>query len=471
MARTVGEAPRGLVLALVALLIPAPAALLAGAAGDAPWRAGEAVDAPAWLELSGSYRARYEALSSHLRSGVEGSDEILVGRLLLAARLGGDDLFGKVELQDSRAWRDDRDTPLGTDDVNAAELLQAHVGFGLSDALSPGDRLGVEAGRMTLDLGSRRLLARNRFRNTLNAFTGVHAAWRGPGAPGEAVEARAFFLLPVTRRPTGREALDDNDAALDREGWDLRFWGLHWADPALVAGLRGELYLLGLEEEDRPGAATRDRDLLTVGARLARPPARDRWDFDVETALQVGDTRASAAPAAAELDHRAWFAHLDVGRTLESPGAPRIVLQYDHASGDDLPEDDESHRFDTLFGARRFELGPTGIFGLLARGNLRSPGGRVELSPRTGWSLMAAYRAAWLASADDALVTTGARSPDGSTDFVGHLVETRLRVPLVPGNLNLELGGAHLFAGDLLTSQTPPVGDATYGYVQTTVLF
>jgi hypothetical protein len=30
---------------------------------------------------------------------------------------------------------------------------------------------------------------------------------------------------------------------------------------------------------------------------------------------------------------------------------------------------------------------------------------------------------------------------------------------------------AHLFAGDLLTSQTPPVGDATYGYVQTTVLF
>lgn len=162
----------------------------------------------------------------------------------------------------------------------------------------------------------------------------------------------------------------------------------------------------------------------------------------------------------------------DEKRFGDARGAPRLTLQYDYASGDGDPNDDRNGRFDTLYGARRFEFGPTGIFGVLARSNISSPGGGIELSPRPGWSLMAAYRAAWLASRRDALTTNGVRDPEGeSGSFIGHLLETSLRVSLLPGNLGLELGGAHLFAGELLTSQTPAVDDTTYGYVQTTLTF
>jgi hypothetical protein len=464
-------------LALVALLAPAPALR----ADDEPWRLRRAVGSPAWLELSGTYRVRYEALSSHLRPGPEGSDRLLAERLLVAARVGDEKLYGRLEIEDSRAHLDDDDTPLGTDDVNAAEVLQLHLGGRIVDLLRPGDRLELQAGRMTLDVGSRRLVARNSFRNTINSFTGVHGAWRGPGrgaaggaAGGEgAIEARAFYLLPVDLRPTERDRLDDNEAQLDRDNSSVRFWGLHLSDPRLAADLEGEAYVLGLEEDDRPSAPTRNRDLVTAGARLSRSPARARWDFELETAFQTGESRRSTARAdTRDLDHQAWFAHAHAARTFDARGAPRLVLQYDYASGDDDPSDGRNGRFDTLFGARRFEFGPTGIFGLLARSNIASPGVRLELAPKTGRSLVVGYRAAWLASRRDALTTNGVQDPTGASgSFVGHLLEAQVRVSLLPGNLGLELGGARLFAGEFLTSPRASLGDATYGYVQTTFTF
>lgn len=466
-------------LALIALLAQAPAP---GAAEDDPWRLRAAVKAPSWLELGGTYRVRYEALASSLRPGVEGSDQLLAERLLLRVRIGDEKRFGTVELEDSRTQLDDEDTPLGTDDVNAAEILQAHLGFRISDALRQGDRLDLQAGRMTLDLGSRRLVARNSFRNTINGFTGVHGSWRGSGAQGgtgggaggdERVEARAFFVLPVDRLPTQRDRLDDNDVQLDRESSSVRLWGLHLSDPRLAADLKGEAYVLGLREEDRPNAPTSNRDLVTTGVRLRRLPAAGRRDFEVETALQVGDSRRSTSAAArTDLDHNAWFAHAQAAHTFARRGSPRLALEYDHASGDDDPNDDKNGRFDTLYGARRFDFGPTGIFGLLARSNISSPGLRLELSPGSGRSLMVGYRAAWLASRRDALTTNGVQDPEGeSGSFIGHLLEASIRRRLLPGNLDLEVGGAHLFAGELLTSQTPAVDDATYGYVQTTFTF
>jgi hypothetical protein len=458
------------------LLSQAPALRAAGAE---PWRLRGAAKAPSWLELGGTYRVRYEDLSSSLRPGVKDSDRLLAERLLLRVRVGDEKRFGVFELEDSRTQLDDENTPLGTDDVNAAEILQAHVGLGFFDALRKGDRLDFQAGRMTIDLGSRRLVARNSFRNTINGFTGLHGSWRGPGAPADAggkgagngIEVRGFFVLQVDRRPTERDRLDDNDVQLDRDNSDVRFWGLHLSDPRLAADLKGEVYVLGLQEEDRPGAPTANRDFVTAGARLLRPPAAKRWDFEVETALQVGESRRSTAAAVtADLDHEAWFAHGHAGYKLATRGAPRVVLQYDYASGDDDPTDGENNRFDTLYGARRFEFGPTGIFGLLARSNISAPGLRLELSPGAGRSLMVAYRPAWLASRRDALTTNGAQDPSGrSGSFVGHLVETSLQVNVLPGNLAVEVGGAHVFAGDFLRSRD--VSDTTYGYVQTTFTF
>ncbi|HEX9731744.1 MAG TPA: hypothetical protein VGG06_07115 [Thermoanaerobaculia bacterium] len=62
------------------------------------------------------------------------------------------------------------------------------------------------------------------------------------------------------------------------------------------------------------------------------------------------------------------------------------------------------------------------------------------------------------------------QDPAGASgSFIGHQVEARFRVNLRPGNVGLELGGAHLFPGEILDAAS--VGDATYGYFQTTFTF
>jgi hypothetical protein len=460
-------------LALVVLLAQAP---VLRADEDKPWRLDAAAKTPPWLELGGTYRVRYEAISSSLFPRVEESDRLLAKRLLFAVRAGKEKVFAKLELEDSRTQLDDEFTPLGTDDVNTAEFLQAHLGLGFSDALRKGDRLDLLAGRMTVDLGSRRLVSRSRYPNTVNGFTGFHGTWRGPGVPGgkageKAIEAQAFFLLPVDRLPTERDRLDDNEAQLDRDNSSVQFWGVYVSDPRLVADLRGEVYVLALQEGDRPSAPTRNRDFVTTGARLLKSPARARWDFEVETALQLGESRRSTSAADRnDLDHEAWFAHAHAAYTFDARWAPRLALLYDYASGDDDPSDDENGSFDPLYGARDFELGPTGIFGLLPRSNLSTPGAMVELSIGSGRSLMFAYRPAWLASRRDGLTSIGARDPSGASgSFIGHQLEGRLRMNLLPGNIGLDIGAVYVSAGEFLAAQS--VDDAIYGYVTTTFTF
>lgn len=58
-----------------------------------------------------------------------------------------------------------------------------------------GLRTDLHFGRMTLDMGGRRYVARNDFRNTTNAFDGVH--WQ-IGKP-DTWRLRAFITEPVIR--------------------------------------------------------------------------------------------------------------------------------------------------------------------------------------------------------------------------------------------------------------------------------
>jgi hypothetical protein len=459
-------------LLLAAVLLPAQAPALR-AQEARPWRLDTAAHTPAWLELGGTYRVRYEALSSSLTPRVGESDRLLAERLLFGVRVGNKKVFTMFELEDSRTQLDDEDTPLGTDDVNTFEILQAHLGLGFTDALRQGDRLDLLAGRMTIDMGSRRLVSRSRYPNTVNGFTGVHGAWRAPGGTGGAKgpEAMAFFVLPVDRLPTQRDRLDENETQLDRDNSDVRLWGLYLADPRLATHLHGEAYVLGLQEDDRSNAPTRNRHLVTAGGRLLRAPAKARWDFEVEAALQQGESRRTAAASDRnDLDHQAWFAHAQAAYTFDAHGALRLVLLYDYASGDDDPGDDENGTFDPLYGARDFELGPTGIFGLLPRSNLSAPGIIAELTVGPGRQLMFNYRPAWLASRRDGLTSNGARDPSGrSGDFIGHQVEGRLRMSLLPGNLTVDIGGVYVSAGEFLKAQS--VNDALYGYLTTTFTF
>lgn len=421
---------------------------------------------PAAIAFDGSYRLRYESLNNSYRSGA-GSDQLAVSRLLAHLRYTGDHWLAGAELQDSRAWGGGSATPLGTDDINALTPLQYYLGWRGSWL---GGDLQVHAGRLTADLGSRRLLARNRFRNTLNNFEGVDIRWQPAGE--RASHWRSFWYNPVQRSPGDRTALTDNRDGVDRALRSTRFWGLYRESETVA------LYALQLHESDQRNIATRDRELTTLGFLLDRAAAANSWGYELEAAWQFGHSRSGSAAEASLLDHRAGFAHADWRYQFSDALQSQLMLQLDYASGDRSASDGENNRFDTLYGARRFDFGPTGIYGAFARGNILSPGVRWQFQTASlikGVKLQGflGYHAIWLASMDDSHASAGIAA--GSNErFLGNQIEGRVQIP-VGQQWQTEFGLALLDKGDAYVADSADsAGDTTptsYVYSQMTFSF
>jgi len=436
-----------------------------------PWRISKAAGFPRWLDVGGTHRIRYETLDGQFRAGRTGGDQMLALRTTLRVDFKHDWLGATAEMMDSRQELADTGTPIDTSMVNTLELIQAYGSLRLDGPFLDESKSEIRLGRQTLDLGSRRLVARNSYRNTVNAFTGAHWEWRAKEGP----TIQGFYFLPQNRLPSDAASLLENRTRYDEEWFDLQFWGLHSQWGGLPLGGVGEAYYFGLNERDAVGFATRDRNLHTPGLRFYRPRAKGRWDWDFESAAQFGSARGSAAAADTDdLDHLAHFHHAELGRTFEAPWSPRLAALFDYASGDESGADGRSNRFDTLFGARRFDHGPTGVYGAFARSNIESPGVSLGVRPVGGVELELKHRLYWLASKKDAWTASGLRDAAGrSGSFVGHQLEASARWDLLPGNLRLEIGGAHLFAGGFIdrAPNATGQGDSTFAYASMELRF
>lgn len=436
----------------------------AAGAQDDPWRLGAALGTPDWLEVGGSVRVRYEFLDNTFRVVGPGADGYLVSRTRLHVRARGERFYGGFEFQDSRGWLESTLTPVGTDDVNVLEPQELYLGYREG-------ALDVRAGRLTMDIGSRRLISRNRYRNATNVFTGVNVRFAPAGRPG----IEAFLTMPAARLPNNLDpvALRDNDPELDQERRDQVFWGVYVTNLSLPAGFGAELYLYGLAEDDRPSVPTFNRNFLTAGLRLQRS-----WSgraFELETALQVGESRATLQPDdVTDLDNRAFFLHAELEQDLRWQFDASLILRFDYATGDDDPADGEFNRFDSLYGDRSWEFGPTGIYGALHRMNIVSPGIALRLEPLSSVDLRLDYRAAWLESDRDMLPTSGVRDPDGASgSVVGHQLDGRWNWQARPGNLAVTAGLAYLWKGEFLETapNAPPAGNSFYAYLAATLTF
>ncbi|MGD8869794.1 MAG: alginate export family protein, partial [Gemmatimonadales bacterium] len=294
------------------------------------------VAASASLDVSASHRTRYEHLENPFAGPARELDGALFLRTLAAATVHFEPIQATVELADSRVYLADDDVPLSTSHVDAVEVLQALIGADVRDAFAAGAKADIRAGRMTIDVGSRRLVARNNFRNTINAFTGIDARWQGAGGTG----VRGLVAMPVERRPAARGDLADNDIRIDREMTDVFLWGGFCESD--IRSVHSELYLFGLHEDDSHRTPTRNRNLLTYGARAIREPQKGRIGFEVEATLQTGTSRASTRSTdTIDLNHLAWFAHASLGYCADMAWSPRLRVAYDYASGDRDPGDDD----------------------------------------------------------------------------------------------------------------------------------
>jgi hypothetical protein len=446
-------------------LLVSPFSSINADSNSGPWRLDDLVLDQDWISLKGHQRTRYETLQGQFRSNSSDDVSIFAFRTAVQADVRTEDISFTAELMDSRQEGADSTTPLNTSIVNALEFVQAHA------LIDVGARGNLKFGRYTMDLGTRRFVARNRYRNTVNNFTGIHGTWTTDSGD----KLQLFYNLPVNRLPTDRASLENNRVRNDDEDFDVQFWGMYFESPQLIGQFKGDLFLFGLHEKDSPKLATRNRQFYTGGFRAYQPSSQGNMDFEVEAALQVGESRASRSSTdTTDLDHRAGFLHLEAGYTFENDWKTRAAFQFDYASGDKDPTDNENNRFDTLYGARRFDYGPTGTYGAFARSNLISPAYRITFNPHAQVNIMFAHRFHWLASDTDAWTTGGLRDTAGSTgSYLGNQPEIRVRWEAIPGNLRIECGVAHLFAGEFIKDAPSLVnkGDSTYGYLQSVFTF
>ncbi len=436
------------------------------------WKLKEALHLPKWFEVSAQHRVRYETLSDQFRRGSSGSDQILSLRTLAQAVLHLDDqLQLKLELQDARAEFVDSGSRMTATIVNAAELLQANLVWKTSNLFQSGSESVLRAGRFTLDLGKRRFVARNRFRNVIQAFSGINWNWKAR----EGVYVKTLLTLPVNRQPTAVPQLLRNDAAFDEESLHQVFWGMLIGVPNLPAGHKAEVSFFALHEDDGNQYLTRNRELYTPGFRLYRPVQPGRWDYEIETMFQFGTVRATTrAVDTTDLDLFAHFHHAEVGYTFNSNWRWRLFVEYDYASGDGDPSDTSSGRFEPLFGPNVADFGPTSIHTAFVRSNINSPGVRLQVRPDKKASAYLSYRAFWLASRTDGWRgASGLRDATGNSgNFLGHQLFLRGKWKVHP-NVKLEGGVVYRIDGNFQesVSGSPRQGNSIYSYVSTTLSF
>lgn len=428
----------------------------------------EAIGNPDDFKLSGSVRARFETLDNQFRPSLDKSDNILSLRTTLLAEYDAEPVRIGAEIMDSRVYFDGPGSAVSNNDVNAFELIQGYVGLDLGGVLGKGSSTSAQLGRFTMDLGSRRLVGRNNFRNATNAFTGLRLDYKA----ADKTSVTAFYTLPLTRLPSDRQGVLDNKVEWDRESFDLAFWGAFLNKPHLAGRANLDLYFFGLNERDSSSIATRNRQLYTPGLRVYSDPAPGKTDYEFEGAYQFGTIRASTAASAPVQDVSAYFIHAEVGHQFAAPWRPRVSIEYDRASGDH--RGGAYNRFDSLYGPRRSDWGPTSIYGPLGRSNISSPGIRLEVTPDKRWDGFVMYRAAWLESATDSFASTGLKDATGNSGtFAGNQIEGRVRYWVIPKLLRLDTGGAWLINGRFLKDapNSNGYGNPVYGYFDLTATF
>ena len=413
-----------------------------------------ALHLPDWVDLGLENRTRFESYDhpwrSTQKSGGGQTDSQALVRSRVRVGLGNGPFRFLFEGQDARAyWNDNRGDFVNTTTVNEWDVLQLFGSMTLDNVVGRGLRTDLHFGRMTLDFGRRRYIARNDFRNTSNAFDGVH--WQV--GEGKTWRVRAFLVEPVIR----------NEVRLDEQSANSVFWGTY-AESQHFPWFNVNVFYFGLNDQHTPQKSLQ-RTYGTYGLRLFKSPAIGEFDYEFEGAIQTGRL--------GNVDHFAYNPNAEAGYTFNLPWTPRLLAQYTYASGTRTPGGSQNQDFDPLFGARNFDLIPAGDFGPFFRSNISSPGWRLIIQPAPEWTVQIKQRF-WYLAQSRALYTGGlVQDPTGgSGNYLGHDLQLRVQWA-VSQNLDFDAGYDHWFKGSYFDSlaiiaQMPAGGnkDTDYFYFQ-----
>ncbi|MCI5107647.1 MAG: alginate export family protein [Pseudomonadales bacterium] len=413
---------------------------------------------PEWLSIGFEQQSRVQVLDGQFRAGLDGGDQGFEWRNALTLKADFETFSVETEIADMRSYFTDEGSPLDSTVVNPLDILQANVNIPVSDLFREGDQGFIKIGRFTMDQGSRRFVARNRFRNTINSFAGVHAGLQSGNSSLE-----LFYTRPTQRRVSGDWL--DNKPRLDKQSKDI-FWGAYLTTPLSEQTGTLQLYLLGADER-REQAANQRFDVLSTGARVFRSPAAGSWHYETEAMLQFGDAPALDALSAPR-DHKAQYFHFSLGYSFEMPWQPALTFLYHYGSGDKDPLDNESNELDHLFGVPRPDFGPTGLYRAFQRVNTESPGLMLNLQPASNIDAYLRWQRPSLAEQAQGWQTTRYQHPGGLGEtHLGDQLETRVRWHLLDNKLTVDGGYVWVKAGPYM--DLVGKGNSQYFYLQTLV--
>lgn len=471
------------------------------------WNLHDTLGLPEWLSVGLEQRTRYESLSDTFKGSLAspapnaagGNQQIsFQSDLWLQARLGK--FRFATEFMDARTTGSDKGTnntpnPPNNTMADTFDFAQGYVSWADQNVFFSGKGVEIKAGRQTMDLGSRRLVARPIFRTTVNNFTGVrlrvidYGRWQFNG----------FVAMPVIRYPN-YNSVTPNANLINHHDWDKEdthtwFSGGILQGDKLYKDINAEVYLYHLTEGDNPRNPTRNRRYFTPGIRFFQKPSKGKFDFTAEGMGQFGTVNyaATGAFATTQQHHEAWSSHAEAGYSFDLPWSPRFYLEHDYASGNknwkDRSPNTVDSRFDGLYGATDFDFGAGGIYGAFQRSNINSPGYKLDFSPRNDLSFRFQQRLVWLAEGGDCwggANCTAATTPGlagGNGNYVGDQLGVTGRYNL-NSSLNFDAGWYHLFKGDFAKSakstnatggtQTLPVtpgADTDYFFVTSQLRF
>ena len=374
-----------------------------------------------------------------------------------------------VEFQDSRAFNSIYE--LQGQEVNQTELIQGYGELFLKDALGTDAKgqerpISVRVGRQAFEIGSRRLIARNEFRNTTNNFEGVRILL---GERYNDIDLDSFALRPVIRNPY----------TWDQPDWQNWIYGSFLSIKNVSPYLTIQPYFIGRHAWGDPSnwasGAKVPRQTQAPGFRVFGNYNNFDWDIDVMKQFGQIGVISTAYPynpswmtgtvgynniskpwggyyQTKQQDAIAYAA--DVGYTFaDHPWKPRISAVYIYGSGNKSAYSSTSNNVDQFYGFNQ----PFSRNDYISWNNVKDPKVRLEFSPAKDTQIDTAFSAYWLASAASAWDRANLYAPNGNRGtFMGTELDMRIRQK-VSQFWNISASYARFWPGSFTSSFAPPV--------------
>jgi hypothetical protein len=380
-------------------------------------------------------------------------------------------IYGQT--QDAReAFSDRSNIPgvRGAEGDDVFDLRQAYISIGDTKQFP----LLLTIGRQAISYGDSRLVADSRWGNFGRTFDALRLRF----------EESNFWVEGFAMRPVQikRHEFDDSDAADN-------FFGIYASTTAIPFQTTDAYVFYRDKSDNQPdldptnkidpqgtwnGPAAR---FATIGARIkSKPDALNGWDYAAEAAYETGDLWQSTR-SSQRFYLSAFAAHISGGYTAKQlPWTPRVGLEYDYASGDHNPDDNDSESFQNLFPSNHEKYGFMDEFSWR---NIHDARFQLNVKPIKKLDLEFDYHAFWLADTHDfwyrsnGISTLRTRTPDGrdvrkigARSFAGQEIDLTATYE-VTKNVKVQGGYSHFFAGDYLVD-TGAHSDADFFYLMTT---